>query len=389
MSDFIIAYCENYNTRLKTSKHHLVDHLKTNGHRVLYLENGISVLRELVNQKKFYYKNFKPKLKKIEEKIWSYQSVYYFPFHAGIFDVALFNTLNQYLILRGLRKILLDLNFKNPIIINYIPTLLPIIKYLNPKISVLHMVDEWNAMSNVPKSLRKLINKSLISVDLTIVTSQPLYSKYKSNTKKIELIRHGASEKIFKKVATGKLEIHKILKNIKKPIIGYYGALHKLDFDLIKNIAEARSKYNFIFVGPISGSQSLKDIIHLPNNVKIVDSLRHEELPYFIAGLTVFWMPFLKNELTEHMSPIKISEVLMSGTEIITTDLEEIRLMNNQHVYLSNTENEHMENLDRCIKNIYNNRLSISNKTSAYTLNNEMKEILKNIMLIADTKDLK
>ena len=39
MADFIIAYCEEYSTELRTSKHSLVDHLLKKGHRVLYIEN--------------------------------------------------------------------------------------------------------------------------------------------------------------------------------------------------------------------------------------------------------------------------------------------------------------------------------------------------------------
>ena len=117
------------------------------------------------------------------------------------------------------------------------------------------------------KTVNDLIYDTLKSVDLTIVSSQPLFEKYKEKTKKIKLIRHGADTSLFSIFDKKQVGVHKKLSKINGPIVGYYGALHKLNFDLIREVANERKNYNFVFVGPLSGPQGLKKKENVPNNV--------------------------------------------------------------------------------------------------------------------------
>ena len=91
MADFIIAYCEEYSTELRTSKHSLVDHLLKKGHRVLYIENPESFLKSILTKKKLMRN--KTVLKNIENNLWILRSTDYLPYFRGIFDILLLNRL--------------------------------------------------------------------------------------------------------------------------------------------------------------------------------------------------------------------------------------------------------------------------------------------------------
>ena len=329
--DFVALYCEPWHTPLRTSKHHYIRRLARDGHRVLYVEVPANPINAVLRWGEFANVTL-PLLKKgieqVEHNVWTMAGLVPFPYHpaAGkLFDNTFINHMNQLVNVRLINSVLNKLSFQAPVVIVYYPFIAPVIRKFTPSKVIFHIVDEWQSMAGIPSSMRELTAAMLANSDATVVTSARLYRRYESGAKKIRLLRHGTDLSLFAPVARGEVEPDARIVRLSGLKVGYYGALHKIDFDLVRHVAQQKGDWKFIFIGPMRSGQGVTISRDLPDNVILVDSLPREMLPKFLAAIDVFWMPFVVNELTHSMCPIKIYEVLSAGVPLVSSDLEESR----------------------------------------------------------------
>ncbi len=327
--DIFVCYCEEWETRLVTSKQHYIRSLAKENSRVIYAEVPKSIFHILISKRilnNIYNFLFEERFYKSEENIWVMKSYTLFPYSRkfGLFDTLLLNKLNQLSVLKQIKKCFKKIDFKDPVLISYYPFIYPVIKKINFKKIIFHVVDNWMAF-NVPRSMNSLIEKMTITADVTITSSSIMHKELSKFSKDVYLLDHGTDIDLFKPVINFEIEEHKLIYDMKKPIIGYYGALHKIDFKLVSEVSTIHHDKSFIFIGPISGEQGIKSNLILPKNVFLFESISREELPNILVGLDLFWMPFKNDEITKYMLPIKIFEVLSAGLPVISTDLPECR----------------------------------------------------------------
>ncbi|WP_279028379.1 glycosyltransferase [Bilophila wadsworthia] len=119
-----------------------------------------------------------------------------------------------------------------------------------------------------------------------------------------------------------KCECRKIM-NLKKPVIGYHGALASwIDYDLLRYLANTK-KYSILLIGPKydksfddSGIESCKDIHY-------IGTVDYNDLPSYVYDYDVAIVPFKVNELTHAVSPLKLFEYMAAGKPIVTTETRE------------------------------------------------------------------
>jgi len=359
--DFIVGYGEKWKTPLKTSKHHIIKRLLNDGHRVLYVETPINFFSILKHPREFLFHHLKLLFRgpvEIEKNLWIVSGFFLFPYHPGfngICDKLFINTINQKIFSYKLKYCLNKLEFKDVFFVSYYPFLFPVIKEFNFKKIIFHIVDEWQGMSGIPKSMKTITDNLVSKADITVVTSSLLKRKYVKLSNNVHLINHGTDFKLFSSVLSNKIKPLNNFNKINGDVnIGYYGALHKLDFKLVEKISKNFPNFSFIFLGPLEGPQGFKLDRSLPNNVLFWDSIPREKLPFFLKGIDIFWMPFKVNDLTKYMSPIKIFEVLSAGIPILSSDLEGCRQIKSKLLFFANSTNDHSNQLKNIIKNLSN-----------------------------------
>lgn len=170
------------------------------------------------------------------------------------------------------------------------------------------------------------------------------------------LINNAVSEEFIINLKNAKInkEINKS-KNEGKKVIGYYGAIAEwLDFDLVNYLAENCKECDFIFIGPVFNTENeIKKLQENSPNIKFIKQIPHEKLLSYLKGFDICIIPFIKNELTDSVSPVKLFEYMANNKPIICTDLAECR--NYKSVNIA-------ENKDEFLEKIKENLIEGSNK---------------------------
>jgi glycosyltransferase involved in cell wall biosynthesis len=108
------------------------------------------------------------------------------------------------------------------------------------------------------------------------------------------------------------------------PLVGYYGAVAEwVDYDLIEHAAVALPDYQFLFIGPdYDGSALRAGAFDLPN-VHWLGPRPYQDLPNYLRQFDVATIPFVVNEVTHGVSPLKLFEYMAGGKPIVTPALRE------------------------------------------------------------------
>ncbi len=122
-----------------------------------------------------------------------------------------------------------------------------------------------------------------------------------------------------------------------QPIIGYVGGLHRfVDYDLLIALARARPGWSWVYVGPVHSQ--VRELAHLPN-VILMGQRSHDELPGLIRNFDVCLVPYLVNEGTATVAPVKINEYLAMGKPVVSTKLPTVAEFNEEHEILALADN--------------------------------------------------
>nr|MDE0499971.1 polysaccharide pyruvyl transferase family protein [bacterium] len=110
-----------------------------------------------------------------------------------------------------------------------------------------------------------------------------------------------------------------------RPIVGYYGAIARwLDYDLLTEVAEMRSDWNFLLIGP-PYDQSTRDrpLFTLPN-VEWITAQPYGDLPRWLQSFDVAMIPFVVDDITRSTSPLKLFEYFAGGKPVVCSEMPEV-----------------------------------------------------------------
>lgn len=231
----------------------------------------------------------------------------------------LVNFFNSLLIKKTIQNAASQLGFVEPIVINAFNPFFGVhlAGQLNEKKLLYYCYDEISAATWAKQHGERLERIFMQMVDAVIVTSTGLLHKKAPYHKNCILIKNGVDFSLFSQL-DGKAHFSKT------KTIGYLGSVdERLDYDLLEQLIQATPQYEYVFVGRVTQKEYEGRLIKYPN-VTLAGSQPPQELPQWVQKFDVCLIPFVKNELTGGIYPLKINEYLAAGKPVVTTHFSDL-----------------------------------------------------------------
>jgi glycosyltransferase involved in cell wall biosynthesis len=246
------------------------------------------------------------------------------------------------------------LGFRDPVLINYVPVLAEAMRgwrrcspqssgcqvaelhsedtvpkqstteqLNNPATSpraVYHCVDRWDQFGMYDSALMaEMDRRCCVYADLVMASSTDLYERCRPLNPNTVMMAHGVDWEHFREAVSGKREAG---SGKRAPVVGFFGLLSEwVDQDLILRLAKEFPQATILLIG--KADVEVTRLQGVPN-IQLAGPKPFAELPSHIARFTVGIIPFVVNDLTRAVNPIKLREMLAAGCPVVSTALPEV-----------------------------------------------------------------
>jgi glycosyltransferase involved in cell wall biosynthesis len=185
---------------------------------------------------------------------------------------------------------------------------------------VYHCVDRWDAFGMYDSPVMAQSDEACCRLaDKVIASSIDLEKRCRRFNSKVRLVTHGVDYRHF----AGALSVDARPGDLPPgKVVGFFGLLSEwLDQDLIKSLATSIPHAQIVLIGKADVNvDKLKGV----KNLHLLGPRPFAELPEYIARFDVGVIPFVVNDLTRAVNPIKLSEMLADGCPVVSTYLPEV-----------------------------------------------------------------
>lgn len=239
------------------------------------------------------------------------------------------NAINAFILRRWLRRQVKRLSFRDPVYWNFQPSFPDLGSAVSPSLSVYHCVDDFASVPhwwNPAATVRAREHECCREADVIICTGRKLVEARRHINPNIHFVPEGADVDLFMSAALPETRVPDDMASLDGPVIGYIGVIDfRLDVALLYNLATQRPQWSIALIGPVkSDTQDLQKLRDLPN-VRFFGNRKIEELPAYIKRMDVCLIPYVLNDYTHHIFPLKLYEYMAAGKPIVATDMEEMR----------------------------------------------------------------
>lgn len=235
-------------------------------------------------------------------------------------SVGAIRALNRASVVRTVKAAIRHLGFTDPILVVAAPNGADYLGELGEALSVYYCIDDF---THWPGALTRRIAQweevLLGRCDVVIATAQSLREKKTRAGRVPQYLPHGVDVDHFagsESVVPGRMAA------LPKPVIGFFGAISPwVDLDLIAGIARARPAWSIALIG--GADVNVETLRALPN-VHLLGKVPYSELPAYAQGFDLGLIPFVINELTASVNPLKLLEYFACGLPVVSSDMPEV-----------------------------------------------------------------
>lgn len=153
--------------------------------------------------------------------------------------------------------------------------------------------------------------------DAVIVTSKGLFKSKSRETQRCYVVNNAVKASLFRQGFNPEV-------NLDKKVIGYVGSVDdRLDYDILQYLFTQMPDATFTFVGRITSERG-ETILKKYKNVKLEGAKAPEMLPAYSKQFSAGIIPFIKDEFTKGIYPMKINEYLAAGLPVVSTDFSDL-----------------------------------------------------------------
>lgn len=340
--DIICLSTAHWDAPLWTNRQRLMN-IYTQNHRVLFVEPGLYSKSYTLDFVRRQPGRLQPSqwIHKEKENLWVY-SPNLLPLYR--YSPQIQNRAWA-IALRHIQKFCRQNKMDQPVLWLYSPAAIGALGHLNESLVVYDCVDNYAATPYYAKSrtraelLQKQENRLLQCADLVTTTSHSLFEEKNQINHNTHFVPNVGDAEHFGKALLSETPIAEDIAEIQKPIIGFIGAVnaHKLDFDLIVEIARKSPQFQYVFIGPTAGWGGNTDTsrLNLPN-IHLLGARDYNLLPNYLKAFDICIIPYALNSYTQHVFPLKFYEFMAAGKPIVATPLPSLSSQKDM-IYIAET----------------------------------------------------
>jgi glycosyltransferase involved in cell wall biosynthesis len=210
----------------------------------------------------------------------------------------------------------------DPVLWYYTPMALPWTQHLDRSTTVYDSMDYLAGFRGAPPELLDREHELLRQADLVFCGGASLYRRMQVRHEAAHCFPSSVDLRHFRSARSGIAEPAD-QACLARPRVGYAGVIdERIDLDLIDGVAAARPDLAIVLLGPVAKI----DAADLPDrpNVHGLGMKPYAELPAYLGGWDVGWMPFARNDATRYISPTKTPEYLAAGLPVVSTSIHDV-----------------------------------------------------------------
>lgn len=341
---------EKWDSGSQTSKHHLIREFIRRGARVLYVENismrkigsgGARDYRKAVNEICRFARGLRSPFPGL-----SVLNPLYLPFPNSKAAQRVNSILVPALVRFHSRRI----GLRNPVYVYFMPTGLLMQGRLGEQLSVYYITDNYAAFAETEhEAVERLESAALRTADVVFATAKTLADDRRALRPDIHYSPHGVEAAHFAAAQDPGTAIPEEIARFPRPRIGFMGWLSddKIDFSLLIELARRHREWSIVLLG--REVSDLSCLVAEPN-IHYLGPKPYAQLPGYLKAFDVALVPFLTNELTRDVNPLKMREYLAAGLPVVATAIPSIEPYR-QQVRLVHTADEFDAAICEALKN--------------------------------------
>ena len=321
--------------------------------RVLFVNRAPDRNSLLRNKNESNQLKKKTELTQIEKNLWLYnpdivmESINWISINS-VYD--LLNKINNRRLAGAIKKIIKKLGFKDFIFINDNDFYRGLYQkeYLECSHYIFYIRDFLTIQPYFRKHGTRLEEKIIKKADLVVANSAYLANYASQWNERTFDIEQGCD---LKNYLSTDYPIPDDIAKLKRPIIGYCGAVTsmRLDISVIEHIALSFPDYSIVFVGPVDKTFEKSKLNNL-KNVYFTGLRKLEEIPAYISHFNICMNPQMINPLTVGNYPRKIDEYLVMGKPVVATATLAMEMFRD-YVFLCKTKEDYVTQINLILSN--------------------------------------
>jgi Glycosyl transferases group 1 len=266
------------------------------------------------------------------------------------------------------------LGIKNPSAAVSLPTWITTVERLRWRSLVFERCDDFTTLPEASGAGIAAMERRLLDLcDHVAYVSHDLLDRERDSVADAQYLGHGVDVEQLSRarpIEGPRPEAPAVLRDLSRPIVGYYGGMddYRMDKELMIKVARRVASGTLVLIGP---EQMDLSTVKAEPNVVHVGQMLPEELASHAAHFDVGIIPFLRNEFNRLCNPIKLQEYLALGFPIVATSLPAYEPFEG----LVSTAESHEEFLDCLGRALVDHDPELARSRRAAVLGNDWEQV--------------